>query len=174
MATSGFPNMFMILGPNGPFTNLPPSIETQVDWIGEAIGHVSGTDAGWIDVDPQTESDWTDTCAQIADQTLFPKAASWIFGANIPGKKRTVMFYLGGIKQYRSILAAVSAAEYPGFTNSDDILEGPQRDDQRRNCRPDDGQRSRRRSPRPAQPHRDHTGRARRAGPQDRHGVLHL
>ncbi len=46
MATSGFPNMFMILGPNGPFTNLPPSIETQVDWIGEAIGHVSATDAG--------------------------------------------------------------------------------------------------------------------------------
>ena len=107
MATSGFPNMFMILGPNGPFTNLPPSIETQVDWIGEAIGHVSATDAGWIDVDPQTESDWTDTCAQIADQTLFPKAASWIFGANIPGKKRTVMFYLGGIKQYRSILARI-------------------------------------------------------------------
>ena len=123
MATSGFPNMFMILGPNGPFTNLPPSIETQVDWIGEAIGHVSGNDAGWIDVDPQTESDWTDTCAQIADQTLFPKAASWIFGANIPGKKRTVMFYLGGIKQYRSILAAESAAEYPSFTTSNDILE---------------------------------------------------
>ena len=30
MATSGFPNLFMILGPNGPFANVPPSIETQV------------------------------------------------------------------------------------------------------------------------------------------------
>ncbi len=30
MATSGFPNLFMIFGPNGPFANMPPSIETQV------------------------------------------------------------------------------------------------------------------------------------------------
>ena len=37
VATTGFPNMFMILGPNGPFTNLPPTIETQVEWIAEAI-----------------------------------------------------------------------------------------------------------------------------------------
>ena len=37
--------------------------------------------------------------------------------------RRTVMFYLVGIKQYRSILAAESAAEYPSFTTSNDILE---------------------------------------------------
>ena len=59
---------------------------------------------------------------QIADQTLFPQAASWIFGANIPGKKRTVMFYLGGIKQYRSLAAAESSAGYPGFISNADIL----------------------------------------------------
>ncbi|EXJ94480.1 cyclohexanone monooxygenase [Capronia coronata CBS 617.96] len=32
-----FPNMFMILGPNGPFTNLPPTIETQVEFISDLI-----------------------------------------------------------------------------------------------------------------------------------------
>jgi hypothetical protein len=48
--------MFMILGPNGPFTNLPPTIETQVEWIAEAIRHVSGTDAGWLDVKPDVET----------------------------------------------------------------------------------------------------------------------
>jgi hypothetical protein len=53
---------------------------------------------------------------------LFPQAASWIFGANIPGKKRTVMFYLGGIKQYRSLAAAESSAGYPGFISNADIL----------------------------------------------------
>jgi len=116
MATSGFPNLFMILGPNGPFTNLPPSIETQVDWIGDTVRHVSASETGWLDVKPDTETAWTETCADIADQTLFPKAASWIFGANIPGKKRTVMFYLGGIKEYRSLLAAEIAGGYPGFT----------------------------------------------------------
>ncbi|TKA04654.1 flavin-containing monooxygenase [Actinacidiphila oryziradicis] len=116
MATSGFPNMFMILGPNGPFTNLPPSIETQVDWIGDTIRHVSDGDVGWIEPTPEAESRWTEVCAEIADQTLFPQAASWIFGANIPGKKRTVMFYLGGLKEYRTLLAEESSAGYPAFT----------------------------------------------------------
>ena len=122
MATSGFPNMFMILGPNGPFTNLPPSIETQVEWISDTIGRVAENDGAWIEVKPETETEWTETCADIADQTLFPKAASWIFGANIPGKKRTVMFYLGGIKEYRSILQAEIADGYPNFTINADAL----------------------------------------------------
>jgi cyclohexanone monooxygenase len=122
VATTGFPNMFMILGPNGPFTNLPPTIETQVEWIAEAIRHSSGSDARWLDVRAEIETAWTETCSDIAHQTLFPRAASWIFGANIPGKKRTVMFYLGGMKEYRSISAAETAAGYPGFLSSADVL----------------------------------------------------
>ena len=37
MMEADFPNLFMILGPNGPFTNLPPSIETQVEWISHTV-----------------------------------------------------------------------------------------------------------------------------------------
>lgn len=117
VATSGFPNMFMILGPNGPFTNLPPSIETQVDWIGRTIRHVIDEGLSSIDVRTDTEEAWTETCSGIANQTLFPQAASWIFGANIPGKKRTVMFYLGGLKEYRGLLAEESSSGYPGFVS---------------------------------------------------------
>lgn len=126
VATAGFPNMFMILGPNGPFTNLPPSIETQVEWIADAIAHVRASDLGWIDVRPETETAWTDVCGEIADATLFPKAASWIFGANIPGKKRTVMFYLGGIKQYREITGTEAESGYPGFETADEALNEEQ------------------------------------------------
>jgi cation diffusion facilitator CzcD-associated flavoprotein CzcO len=115
IATSGFPNMFMILGPNGPFTNLPPSIETQVEWIADTIEQLASTDGAWIDAKDEIETAWTDTCAEIADATLFSKAASWIFGANIPGKPRTVMFYLGGIANYRKILLDEAQADYPGF-----------------------------------------------------------
>jgi cyclohexanone monooxygenase len=122
MATNGFPNMFMILGPNGPFTNLPPSIETQVEWIADTVAAVAATESRWMDVRPETETDWTDICLDIANQTLFPQVSSWIFGANIPGKKRTVMFYLGGIKQYRSLLAAERLEGYPGFVSNADLL----------------------------------------------------
>lgn len=122
MATTGFPNMFMILGPNGPFTNLPPSIEVQVEWIAETVKHLSGTEGAWLDVKESTESEWTVVCKDIANATLFPKSDGWIFGANIPGKERTVMFYLGGLAQYRSILADEIADGYPGFTASDRVL----------------------------------------------------
>ena len=106
VATSGFPNMFMILGPNGPFTNLPPTIETQVEWIADTIRHVSATETGRIEVKPDAETEWTDTCVEIASATVFGQVDSWIFGANIPGKKRSVLFYLGGLGEYRKILAA--------------------------------------------------------------------
>jgi cyclohexanone monooxygenase len=115
IATSGFPNMFMILGPNGPFTNLPPSIEAQVEWIADAVRHVAATETGRIDVLPAAETDWTDTCVEVASATVFGSVDSWIFGANVPGKKRSVLFYLGGLSEYRRILAAESAAGYPNF-----------------------------------------------------------
>ena len=122
MATAGFPNMFMILGPNGPFTNLPPSIETQVQWIGRTVEHLAAREGAWLDARPEIEDQWTATCTDIANQTLFPRAASWIFGANIPGKPRTVMFYLGGLKQYRELLEGEAAAGYPGFLTEVEAL----------------------------------------------------
>ena len=115
ITTSGFPNMFMILGPNGAFTNLPPTIEAQVEWITDAIRHVAETETGRIELKPDAESDWTDTCVEVAAATVFGSVDSWIFGANIPGKKRSVLFYLGGLSEYRKILDAEAAAGYPSF-----------------------------------------------------------
>jgi cation diffusion facilitator CzcD-associated flavoprotein CzcO len=115
ITTSGFPNMFMILGPNGAFTNLPPTIEAQVEWITDAIRHVAETETGRIELKPDAESDWTDTCVEVAAATVFGSVDSWIFGANIPGKKRSVLFYLGGLSEYRKILDAEAAAGYSSF-----------------------------------------------------------
>jgi hypothetical protein len=44
--------------------------------------------------------------------TLFPQAQSWIFGANIPGKKNVVMFYMAGLGNYRNALNAVTDTNY--------------------------------------------------------------
>jgi cation diffusion facilitator CzcD-associated flavoprotein CzcO len=115
LSTHGFPNMFMILGPNGPFTNLPPSIEAQVQWIGDAISHAEHSKLATIEATQQAEEGWTKTCLDIANMTLFPKVESWIFGANIPGKKSTVMFYMAGLGAYRQQLSAVESEGYQGF-----------------------------------------------------------
>lgn len=115
VATAGFPNMFMILGPNGPFTNLPPSIEAQVEWISGLIDHTERVGAASVEATQHAEDHWTATCTEIAHMTLFPQAESWIFGANIPGKPNTVMFYLAGGGAYRQQLAEVADAGYTGF-----------------------------------------------------------
>ncbi|PRZ41715.1 cation diffusion facilitator CzcD-associated flavoprotein CzcO [Antricoccus suffuscus] len=112
---SQFPNLFMILGPNGPFTNLPPSIETQVEWISDLVKHVKDREGVTVEPTKDAEDGWTKTCQEIADMTLFPKADSWIFGANIPGKKNTVMFYMAGLAAYREQLAEVTDNGYRGF-----------------------------------------------------------
>lgn len=115
VTTANFPNMFMVLGPNGPFTNLPPSIETQVEWISHAIGYTVENGIEAFEATPEKEQQWSETCLEIADATLFSKAQSWIFGANVPGKKNTVYFYLGGLKNYREVLAGSQAGKYADF-----------------------------------------------------------
>jgi cyclohexanone monooxygenase len=115
LSKAGFPNMFMILGPNGPFSNLPPSIEAQVDWIGELIGTAERNGVRTIEPTQAAEDAWTATCDEIANMTLFPKADSWIFGANVPGKKNAVMFYMAGIGAYRQKLREVAENGYEGF-----------------------------------------------------------
>ena len=108
----------MILGPNGPFTNLPPSIEAQVEWISELIGTPKLGEVRNRGAVPGGRGGWTETCEEIANMTLFPKAESWIFGANIPGKKKTVMFYMAGIGNYRAALAESRSGDYLGLSGS--------------------------------------------------------
>ncbi len=112
MMEADFPNMFMILGPNGPFTNLPPSLESQVEWISDTIATMEADGRSTIEPTQEAEDAWVETCRTIANMTLFPKAESWIFGANIPGKKNAVMFYLGGLGNYRSELQSVRNSGY--------------------------------------------------------------
>lgn len=115
VSTVGFPNMFMILGPNGPFANLPPCIEAQGDWICDLVGMAERSGVVTVEATAAAEDLWSATCSQIAKATLFPKTESWIFGANIPGKPHAVMFYLGGLGSYRQELDRVAGNDYEGF-----------------------------------------------------------
>ena len=53
--------------------------------------------------------------AELADATLFPVANSWFVGANIAGKPRTFMPYVGGCGRYRRECDEVAARGYEGF-----------------------------------------------------------
>ena len=137
----------MILGPNGPFTNLPPTIETQVEFIADMIeiaelsrsrpksngdsqpilngNQAYAADSGAtkygpevIEATKEAEDEWTDLCDKLSSNSLFRKTDSWIFGANIPGKKPSVVFYFGGLASYRARLREILANDLKGFANS--------------------------------------------------------
>ena len=103
---SDFPNMFMVFGPQGPFSNGPLVVEVEVNFIMECIEHAeevakeSGNKHPVVEVKPEAEETWKAICNQEAEGSLFKTANSWIFGTNIPGRKRAVTFYFPGLKGY--------------------------------------------------------------------------
>ena len=115
LMTAGFPNWFMIYGPMCPFTNQPPAHEIEVDWIADAIKHVRDSGAQTVEVTQEAEQRWMDLCDELAAGTLFPETDSWINGANIPGKPKAVMVYMGGMGAYCDELDRVAREGYDGL-----------------------------------------------------------
>jgi len=64
------------------------------------------------------ENAWVAHVSEVANYTLFPRANSWYMGANIPGKPRVFMPYIGGAGVYRQKCAEIAANGYEGFALS--------------------------------------------------------
>jgi len=117
LAVSGFPNMFTITGPGSPsvLSNMPVSIEQHVEWIADCLAHLEAVGADVVEATPEAQAGWVDHVNGVADFTLFPLADSWYIGANVPGKPRVFMPYVGGVGPYRQICDDVAAKGYEGF-----------------------------------------------------------
>jgi cyclohexanone monooxygenase len=117
LMVSGFPNMFVVTGPGSPGvkTQMIASIEQHVDWIADCIGHLRSHGFDRIEASPQAEQEWVEHVNKVADSTLYPLANSWYMGANIPGKPRVFMPYVGGFDRYKRQCDAIAARGYEGF-----------------------------------------------------------
>jgi cyclohexanone monooxygenase len=117
LATAGFPNLFMITGPGSPsvLSNMITSLEQHVDWISNTLGYLSEHDVTRIEALPDFEDRWVEHVNEVADRTLYKRANSWYLGANIPGKPRVFMPYVGGVGAYRAKCDEVAADGYEGF-----------------------------------------------------------
>ncbi|MEU4314005.1 NAD(P)/FAD-dependent oxidoreductase [Nocardia sp. NPDC024068] len=113
----GFPNLFNLTGPGSPsvLANMVLHSELHVDWVAEAIGFVDERGATAIEARADAAAGWVNECADRAAGTLMPRANSWYLGANVPGKPRVFMPFVGGFGVYGEIIAEVAAAEYKGF-----------------------------------------------------------
>lgn len=117
LMTSGFPNLFMITGPGSPsvLSNVVVSIEQHVEWISDCIAHLSKNSIAQIEATQDAENNWVQHVNDLASATLFLNANSWYLGANVPGKPRVFMPYVGGVGRYREECTAIAESGYKGF-----------------------------------------------------------
>ena len=117
LQVAGFPNMFMITGPGSPsvLSNMPVSIEQHIDWIAEFLHYIREHDIEGAEADPDAQAAWVLHVNEVAEPTMYMLANSWYLGANIPGKPRVFMPYVGGVGNYRKKCDEIADNGYEGF-----------------------------------------------------------
>lgn len=118
LMVAGFPNLFLVTGPGSPGvkSQMILSIEQHTDWIVECLEHLRSRGFNRIEPQAAAENAWVEHVNQVAAATLYPKADSWYMGANIPGKPRVFMPYVGGVHRYKVKCDEVARNGYEGFT----------------------------------------------------------
>ena len=117
LSMSGFPNMFAVTGPGSPsvFTNMLPSIEQHVEWITECLCYLRDHQLSFIEATPEAEAEWAEHSDTVATGNLRTTIDTWYVGANIPGKTRSLMPYIGGFPLYVKKCEEVAKSNYAGF-----------------------------------------------------------
>ncbi|GAA4545072.1 NAD(P)/FAD-dependent oxidoreductase [Pseudonocardia xishanensis] len=117
LGVAGFPNMFVITGPGSPgvLSNMVLAGEHHVDWVAETIDHLDAQGLWGIEPSAEAQESWVQHCAELAEGTLMVRANSWYVGANVPGKPRVFMPYVGGFGRYREVVSTVVEKGYDGF-----------------------------------------------------------
>lgn len=112
-----YPNLFTITGPGSPsiLTNVVMAIEQHVEWVADCLTHMAQIGAAQIEPQQLAEDEWVTHVHDIASQTLHVQANSWYMGANVPGKPRVFLPYVGGLGVYTDICDDVAATGYRGF-----------------------------------------------------------
>jgi cyclohexanone monooxygenase len=118
ISSVGFPNLFFITGPGSPsvLSNMIMSIEQHVDWVINLIRVMVHREIDLVEATAEAQDAWVEEVNKLASATLYPQGNSWYLGANIPGKPRVFMPYVGGVGTYRRHCDQVAANGYTGFT----------------------------------------------------------
>ena len=96
-------------------SNVPHNLTEAAKTIATVVEHAQDNGFKEIEVTREAEDKWVAHVNEVAHGTLYPRAASWYMGANIPGKPRVFLPYIGGIPAYRAICNEVAAKGYEGF-----------------------------------------------------------
>lgn len=112
--TSGFPNFFMVGGPQSTTGNIPRYAELQANWIARCIRYMRENGYTRAVSSAEAEDKWSEFAYSTIQGTLQESANSWAWGTNVPGKKRVYLIYGGGLPRYQAELEAVASSDFKG------------------------------------------------------------
>jgi cation diffusion facilitator CzcD-associated flavoprotein CzcO len=117
VSSAGFPNLFLVTGPGSPsvLSNMMVSIEQHVEFVSDAIAYLREHGLASMEPTAEAEEAWVDHVREDGEATLYPLARSWYMGANVPGKPRVLLPYVGGVGTYRAECERIVAEGYAGF-----------------------------------------------------------
>jgi acetone monooxygenase len=118
LQVDGFPNLFTVAGPLAPstaFCNMTTCLQQQVEWITDCIAWLLEQGHHSIEPSRQKQDEWVEHHDELAAATLLPRTNSWYTGANIEGKPRRLLSYIGGVNTYRDICDEIKEGGYQGF-----------------------------------------------------------
>jgi cyclohexanone monooxygenase len=121
IASVGFPNLFMITGPGSPsvLASMIQAIEQHVDWLADCISHMRDVGATTIEPIQADEDAWVAHVNDVSTVSLRSTCSSWYVGANIAGRPRVFMPYIGGFPVYVQKCNEVMSGGFEGF-----VIEG--------------------------------------------------
>jgi cation diffusion facilitator CzcD-associated flavoprotein CzcO len=117
IASEGFPNFFMVGGPQSPsiLSNFVVSIEQHVDWIAGLLAYAGDHGVDRIEAERAAQDDWVCLVDKVVGETLYATTESWYRGSNVEGKPQSFLAYAGGVGKYRCLCDDVAAEGYRGF-----------------------------------------------------------
>jgi hypothetical protein len=90
-------------------------LEIQGNYILQLLKRQRHENIETIEASPEAEQAWREHVLGLAERTLLVKTNSWYMGANIPGKRREYLIYLGGLPLYKQKMAE-ALEDWQGFT----------------------------------------------------------
>lgn len=120
LTTHGFPNLLFLYGPQSPsgFCNGPTSAEEQGDIVVDLLIDAREQGVARLESTREAEVAWSEHIDEIFTASMFPKAKSWYWGANVPGKTPQMLNYCGGLQSYFDQWEEKKARGYEGITMS--------------------------------------------------------
>ena len=119
----GFPNFFMSLGPQTPYSNLPVPIQLGAQWMARAIDFAEQNGIEVIEATPESEEWWAAEVDRAGKATVMytegQKAKAWFFGENVPGKAKEFQVYMGGGQVYQRFCREAEEDGYRSFRASE-------------------------------------------------------